>query len=198
MSRFLNRGTGAGGSKTNENGIAFENKTDNYNRLIKFGFEKHIIEGSEKLKYGYYLEKTINNFKITYLCQNGLKYYMKKYYNKTLIREVDEAYILVDNLTNKKYIKILEKKNQNRSGSVEDKLCLGYYFKFIEYPGCLDSDFNIDYAFCISKYLQDVYTSDHQKWKIIRESNTKHKINVFFGDDEDYFAKLDKWIFSLC
>lgn len=193
---IYNKGTGAGGSKTNENGIAFENKTNNYDRLITNGFVRKTIEGYEKSKYGYYLQKTINDITIIFLCQNGLKYYMKKYYDKVLIREVDEAYIVINNLTNEKYIKILEKKNQNRSGSVEDKLCLGYYFKFIEYPGCLGSDFIVDYAFCVSKYLQDLYQSEHIKWKIIRESNINNKINVFFGDEDDYFDNLDKWIFN--
>jgi hypothetical protein len=57
MTETHNKGTGAGGSTTNHNGIAFENKTDNEIRLISNGFVRKNITGKEKTKYGYYLEK---------------------------------------------------------------------------------------------------------------------------------------------
>lgn len=51
MTETHNRGTGAGG----DNGIAFENKTDNEIRLISNGFVRKTIPGKEKSKY--YLQK---------------------------------------------------------------------------------------------------------------------------------------------
>jgi len=194
MTDTHNQGTGAGGSKTNHNGIAFEQKTDNEARLLLNGFVRKNIPGKEKTKYGYYLEKIDVKHTIHFVKQNGLIYYMSLFHQKELFREVDEAYIFIDNITRNINVKILEKKNQNGGGSVEDKLCLGHHFKFVEYPVCLGDKFQVEYAFCISTFLKSSYNSDHIKWKIIKESNEKNNIPVFFGDDEDYFAKVDEWI----
>jgi hypothetical protein len=194
MTETHNKGTGAGGAKTNHNGIAFENKTDNQGRLIANGFVRKNIPGKEITKYGYYLEQ-VEDFKtIHFVTQNGLKNYMAHFYQKELFREVDEAYIIIDKTSGKITVKILEKKNQNSSGSVEDKLLHGHYFKFIEYPGCLGEPFQVEYAFCISTFLKNLYISDHTKWKILRKENEKNNILVLFGDDDDYYSKLDEWL----
>lgn len=196
MTETHNKGTGAGGSNTNHNGIAFEKKTDNEPRLLSNGFIRKNIPGKEKTKYGYYLEKVDSMHTIHFVKQNGLKYYMFHFHQKELFREVDEAYIFIDNITHNITVKILEKKNQNGSGSVEDKLLHGHYFKFVEYPGCLGENFKVEYAFGVSSFLKNQYISDHKKWKINRESNEKNNIPVLFGDDDDYYSKLDDWINS--
>jgi hypothetical protein len=201
MTEIQNKGTGAGGANTNINGIAFEKKTDNESRLLSNGFIRKTIPGKEKTKYGYYLEKKDDEKQQTihFVTQNGLKQYMQHFHQKELFREVDEAYIIIDNgidncIDSKKIrVKILEKKNQNGGGSVEDKLCMGYHFKCVEYPSCLGDHFQVEYAFCISTFLKNLYTSDHIKWKILRKENEKNNIPVLFGDDEDYFSKLDAW-----
>ena len=82
MTETYNKGTGAGGSNTNHNGIAFEMKTDNEHRLISNGFIRKNINGKEKTIYGYYLEKIMDNHTIHYVKQNGLKYYMCKFNQK--------------------------------------------------------------------------------------------------------------------
>ena len=194
MTDIHNKGTGAGGSNTNHNGIAFETKTDNEIRLILSGFVRKNITGKEKTKYGYYLEKNDGNKTTHFVKQNGLKNYMYHFHQITLFREVDEAYIITDNITNNITVKILEKKNQNNGGSVEDKLLLGHHFKFDEYPRCLGEKFKVEYAFCISTFLKNLYNSDHTKWEIIRNVNIKNNIPVLFGDDDDYYFKLDEWI----
>jgi hypothetical protein len=198
MNDTHNKGNGAGGSSTNHNGIAFENKTDNETRLLINGFVRKNIPGKEKTKYGYYLEKNDACAKRTihFVKQNGLKYYMSQFHQKELFREVDEAYIFIDNITGNITVKILEKKNQNGGGSVEDKLCLGHYFKFVEYSSCLGEKFQVEYAFCVSTFLKNLYNSDHIKWKIVKKENEKNNIPVLFGDDDDYYSKLDKWINS--
>jgi len=196
MTETYNKVTGAGGSSTNDNGIAFENKTDNEHRLLTNGFVRKNIPGKEKTKFGYYLEKVDETKTIHYVTQNGLKFYMAHFHQKELFREVDDAYIIRYNITGDIIVKILEKKNQNGGGSVEDKLCLGHHFKFVEYPSCLGDKFQVEYAFCISTFLKKKYNSDHKKWKIIKESNEKNNIPVLFGDDADYYSKLDEWINS--
>ena len=188
MSEIQNKGTGAGGANTNVNGKSFEKKTDNEARLLAQGFVKKRLVG--KGKYDYYLEKG----NVVYLTQGGLKKYMKQVHKLEMIRCPDEAYLVKDG---ENYVlKILEKKNQNVEGSVADKLQIGDYMQY-EYECCLGEAFasiKVDYAFCISEFLKKIYTSDTTKYKILREYNKKNKVSVLFGDDEDYFAQLDKWI----
>ena len=188
MSEIQNKGTGAGGANTNVNGKGFEKKTDNEARLLAQGFVKKQLDG--KGKYDYYLEKG----NVIYLTQGGLKKYMKQVHKLEMIRCPDEAYLVKDG--DNYVLKILEKKNQNVEGSVADKLQIGDYMQY-EYEYCLGEAFasiKVDYAFCISEFLKKIYTSDTTKYKILREYNKKNKVSVLFGDDEDYFAQLDKWI----
>jgi hypothetical protein len=196
MDPVINRGTGAGGANTNVSGNSFEDKTSNELRLLADGYTKKLIPGKEKTKYGYYLEKVEGEKTIQFVTQNGLKCYMEHFHKKEICREVDEAYIITMSGSTNSVVKILEKKNQTSGGSVEDKLMLGHHFKFVEYPGSLGDGFTVDYAFCLAQFLKNLYLSNNQKWNIIRKDNEKNAIPVFFGDDPDYFSKLDQWINS--
>ena len=175
-------------------------KTDNKIRLISNGFvckDIPVPKNKEKTEHNYsYYEKIVDKHTIHFVKKAGLKNYMYHFHQKELCRHADEAYIRIDNSTGNITIKILEKKNQNRDGSVEDKLLNGHYFKFIEYPGYVGDKFQVEYAFCISSFLKEKYNSDHPKWKINKKSNQKYNIPVLFGDDADYFSKLDEWINS--
>ena len=92
--KIINRGTGAGGAATNNNGKSFEALTNNQSKLIEQGYEKHIIN---KNKYGYYYKKQFEDKEIVYVLQAGFKTYMNKMYkidNAEIFREPDEAYII--------------------------------------------------------------------------------------------------------
>ena len=80
MTEAHNKGTGAGGSNTNKNGIAFETKTDNEIRLLSSGFVRKNIKGKEKTKFGYYLGKIDEKNTIHFVKQNGLKNYMYQFH----------------------------------------------------------------------------------------------------------------------
>jgi hypothetical protein len=196
MEPVINRGTGAGGANTNVSGISFEDKTSNESRLLASGFVRKPIPGKENTKYGYYLEKVEGEKTTRFVTQNGLKCYMNHFHKREVCREVDEAYIITKSGSTNIVVKVLEKKNQTGGGSVEDKLMLGHHFKFVEYPESLGEGFTVDYAYCLAPFLKNLYNSDGVKWKIIREDNKKNSINVLFGDDPDYFSKLDQWISS--
>ena len=185
-----NKGTGAGGANTTINGTSFEVKTDNEQRLKDKGFVQKLFKSGK----GYYLEKDEESRVIHFVKQRALNKYMKEFYEKKVYRNPDEAYIFTDKNTERIDVKILEKKTQNKNGSVDDKLCLGHHFKFIEYPYYLGENFTVDYAFAISDFLKNKYISDRPKWKLIRNTNDKNNIPVFFGDEESYFTKLDTWL----
>lgn len=188
MATLNNRGTGAGGSNTTRNGGNFEQKTDNEPLLLANGFVRCSID-NKKGKYDYYLEKD----NVIFTKQGGLKSYIKLKYSKILFRKPDEAYIVLRN--DKLVLKIVEKKNQNGDGSVEDKLCNAGYF-VEEYKMCVGDMFDVEYAFCLSSFLQQKYTSNQQKFETMREIHKRQGITIFFGDDEDYFTKLNAWIYS--
>jgi hypothetical protein len=187
---IVNKGTGAGGANTNYYGKKFEDKTNNEKRLLENGYEKIIL--NKKSKNGYYLFKNFEDKKVTFVSQSGLKEYIKFKYSIELFRCPDEAYIIEYN-TGRKVLKILEKKEQNVEGSVDTKLLAGPMFKE-EYEEALEYNFDVEYAFCVSKFLQNKIISNEKKYIIFNKLMKKHNISILFGDDDDYFENLDTWL----
>ena len=204
----INKGTGAGGANTNVTGKSFEQKTENESRLLASGFIRKEIPGCEKTKTGYYLVKETSTTtttattttanpdqSIVYLTQGGLKAYFSHFFKKEMCRHPDEAYLFRNG--DKYTLKILEKKNQNGSGSVDTKLLAGLGF-IKEYEILLGEGFEVKYAFCISSFMKKDYISDCVKSKALREINKTYGIAVLFGDDPDYYETLDNWIYGVC
>jgi hypothetical protein len=189
--QIVNKGTGAGGSKTNLTGKKFEDKTNNQSRLLEMGYSKNCTKKNET-----YLSKTFEDKTVVFVLQNGLKTYMKKNYNiDTLFRCPDEAYI-IEYSSGRKVIKILEKKEQNVEGSVETKLWAGHSLKR-EYEIVLEMEgfaFEVEYGFCVNEFLKNKLTSDNLKYTILNRIFKEDNIAVLFGDDDNYFATLDVWI----
>jgi len=187
---IVNNGTGAGGANTNLYGKKFEEKTDNKPRLIENGYEKVIL--NKKNKHDHYLTKTVEDKKITFVSQSGLKTYIKHKHNIEVFRCPDEAYIIEYN-TGRKVIKILEKKTQNGEGSVDTKLLTGLGFKE-EYAEALEYKYEVEYAFCVNKFLQNKIQSTKKKYIIFNNIMKRHNISILFGDDENYFETVDEWV----
>ena len=189
---IINKGTGAGGANTNVTGKSFEQKTENETRLLASGFIRKPIPGYEKTIYGYYLIKeTSPTESVVYLTQGGLKAYFGHFFKKELYRHPDEAYLFRNG--DQYTLKILEKKNQNVSGSVDTKLLAGPGFIKV-YEKELGEGFSVKYAFCISSFMKKNYVS--KKNDSLREVNEECGIAVLFGDDPDYYETLDAWIYQ--
>jgi hypothetical protein len=187
---IINKGTGAGGANTNVTGKSFEQKTENETRLLASGFIRKPIPGYEKTIYGYYLIKeTSPTESVVYLTQGGLKAYFGHFFKKELYRHPDEAYLFRNG--DQYTLKILEKKNQNVSGSVDTKLLAGPGFIKL-YEKELGEGFAVTYAFCISSFMKKNYVS--KKNDSLREVNEEYGIAVLFGDDPDYYETLDAWL----
>ena len=189
--KIPNKGTGAGGATTNLNGKLFEVKTDNESRLLKEGFTKTII--AVNTKFGYYLSKRLENKRVIFVSQSGLKEFIKQFYHIELFRHPDEAYIF-EYTDGRRVIKILEKKEQNVEGSVDVKLLSGPIFREEYAEALLESKFEVEYAFCVSKFLQDKILTDDKKHRIFNKIMARHGIQILFGDDLNYFDKLDEWL----
>jgi hypothetical protein len=189
----INKGTGAGGSKTNYNGLNFEEKTSIEPHLDKYKYVKKNIK--IKNRKGIYYECNKDNKNIIYFKKNGFKLYFEKTFSINTYKQPDEAYLIKQD--NKYILKILEKKNQNVEGSVEDKLKTGAFNKreyelmvniYTEYK------FTIEYYFCVSKFLQEKLESDNIKYKNIKKIMEEDKIGLLYGDDINYQDKLCEWI----
>lgn len=191
QSVIINKGTGAGGAKTNFYGLKFEEKTNNQQRLLEMGYIKHSFTKKTKQKYDYYLSKTFEDKTIIFVLQNGLRKYMKNKYSIDLFRCPDEAYI-IEYTSGRKVIKILEKKEQNVEGSVETKLLAGPGFKR-EYELILGTEFEVFYGFCVSEFLKKKLISNKKKYTTLNTIFNENNIVVLFGDDENYFKTFDTW-----
>ena len=187
-----NRGTGAGGAKTNANGKRFEDKTDNSPRLLSIRYEKNKIEEKNKSKFNYYLNRSDDEKSITFVNQSGFKFYVKSRYNIDTFRYPDESYI-IEYASGRNVIKILEKKEQNVNGSAETKLWSSPSLKR-EYELVFGENFEIQYCLCVNKFLQNLLTSDGEKYVILNKILEESGVKVFFGEEESYFEHLDFWI----
>ena len=191
MGQVINRGTGAGGANTNLHGKTFEEKTNNQQRLLVMGYEKGSFQNNHTQAYDY-LSKQFSDKKITFVLQHGLKKYMRYKYNIELFRCPDEAYI-IEYSTGETVIKILEKKEQHVSGSVETKLWAGPGLKR-EYEIMLDGICKVYYGFCVSDYLKKKMCSYEKKYTVLNTILEEHDIVTLFGDDENYFEKVNEWV----
>jgi hypothetical protein len=191
--RKENKGIGAGGSNTNKYGNEFERITDNQKYLLENGFQ--FIRFNKKTnKNDFYLIKEVNNTKIIYLTQTGFQNYCKMIFHINPLKRPDEAYII--NKNNKYTIKILEKKRQHGPGSVMEKVYAGIIFKE-EFKRTFNNNknntiFEIEYAYCLNNYLKNEFLG--KKYDIFRGILSENNINFFYGEEEDYFVKLNHWI----
>jgi hypothetical protein len=191
--KICNRGTGAGGANTNLYGKKFEEKTNNYSRLLENGFTEIKIK-SASTKNNFLLKTMSDGTRIIFVTQSSLKMYIKQTYNIEIFRHPDEAYI-IETPCGKRIIKILEKKEQNGEGSVETKLWSGPSLKR-EYELALGNDFEVHYGYCLSNFLKQKIISANKKYTILYTILQESQIQIMFGDDADYFENLDKWIYD--
>lgn len=186
--KVKNRGTGAGGANTNATGLSYEANTDlsteyilttpepdkgpsdaNTNHpYIKFkDSEKLFIKAGKRDLYK--IMSDMNEVNTELVPAAGCKY-------------PDEAYIyLVD-----KHIYIIEKKFQQCSGSVDEKIQTGQ-FKQYHYSK-LFPNFKVSYIYCLSNWFKKPdYTS-------VLEYLSENKIPVFWGNDPNYKYLITKYL----
>jgi hypothetical protein len=195
MAEIVNRGTGAGGANTNANGKPFEDETSNEHRLLADGFKKTVL--SRTSKYGYYLKGEYDEYSVVFMSQSGLKSYIKAQWGIDLWRNPDEAYLITfNNPDERPILKILEKKEQSVEGSVETKLMSGAAFRR-EYEIALGDRAIVHYAYCVNQFLKNKLESNERKYNTLKQILEEDKVPMFYGQDADYFEKLDEWIHAV-
>ena len=166
----------------------FDEITKNESRLLKHNYIKVSMN-----KKNYYLIKHTEKFDKIFVTQENLKVYMKIKFGITMFRSPDEAYITIPSDGSKVHIKILEKKELILIGSIETKLFTGPAFKR-EYNLILGDRFIVYYAFCVNSFLQKKMESSEKKYVILNQILNENEITVFYGNEWNYFAKLDEWL----
>ncbi len=186
----INKGSGAGGKNTNLKGKNFEEFSDLRPKLVDY--EKVNINAN---KFGFYLNKKVDDKYFCFTMQSGFKIYFKKHYDIDFFRFPDEAFIVQD--SERMDIYIIEKKEQCVEGSVETKLwsCPSllreYEIIFDEKFKDSETKYNVKfhYILCISKFLEDKF-ENNVKYKILRKILEESNIKVLYGESEDYFESL--------
>lgn len=177
-SNIMNRGTGAGGSNTNKNGLSYEDKTDlsthykiisekngiktvkfnEYNRIFIFPKKKDLI------KY-----MTISgNIDTNVIPGHGCK-------------RPDESFICEE----RKTVFIIEKKFQQTPGSVCEKIQTAP-FKLNQYKKMFP-EYNIYYIYCLSDWFKSNCIAELEYLK-------DEGIPVFWGNSDKYKEEIIDYI----
>lgn len=175
----INRGTGAGGYNTNASGLPFEKITElssEYSScvknpigsIIKFKNSSNEFRAFQKNEFPKFMKsigQTNNELDYAHGC-----------------KQPDECYISTGS---NKTITIIEKKNQNRSGSVCEKVQTGpmkRWFFQKTYP-----NYKINYVYTLSNWFKHNCKAELEYLK-------HQNIPVFWGDDPDYKNKIVQFI----
>ena len=171
-----NKGTGAGGSNTNKNGLPYEKLTDlneyftinencNFSQIITFNnYDKKFIRTKQSQLFKYmdnYIDKSINK---AHGCKNP-----------------DECYIDLE----KKNIFIIEKKFQKVPGSICEKIQTAD-MKIWQYSRTFP-DFHIVYIYCLSEWFKFNCKAEIEYLKY-------KKIPVYWGHSTSYKEDIVKFI----
>lgn len=209
-----------GGKNTNREGKGFEELTENLSKLLEQGFVYNSWNKTSKHAYtlsksfGFRLaipvseggegavekidEKEGENMwekRILYLAQSGFKTFMKNEYGLDFPRYPDEAYLITYS-NGRNVLKILEKKAQNVEGSADTKLMAANAFRE-EYRFFGEGKFEVEYAFCLNGFFKEKFHSasaKNRKYIFLQQFLKKEGIEVFYGEDADYFDRISEWI----
>tara|TARA_B100001057_G_scaffold389231_1_gene396907 strand:+ start:1432 stop:1944 length:513 start_codon:yes stop_codon:yes gene_type:complete len=160
----INKGTGAGGANTNKNGLDWESVTHIHSEMVPKNYF------SPKSKRG--LFKILKDFKDKdVIAMHGCK-------------QPDECFIDIKN----KIIVILEKKFQNKGGSVCEKLQT-IDAKLYNFNKMFPS-FNVHYVYCLNNWFK---TNCYAELDYLDYKNIKY----FWGEDENYKKEFCNYLKEL-
>ena len=123
-----------------------------------------------------------HNFK--FIKQSGLQLFLKREFERKYNKNLNPDECIIDS-TNK-ILYIIEKKFQQCSGSVDEKIQTGYV-KSLMYKK-LYPTYTIEYMYVLSDWFA------HKKYKLDLDINTKLGVSHVFGSDPDYKTIILDWI----
>lgn len=171
--KIITKGRGAGGANTNKNGLPYENLTDLSNIFV-------IKEKKNKFDVVKFPDSDLEFIS----CQKRLHKYIESINekNKDILpakgcKCPDESYVKIDN----KKIFIIEKKFQQCSGSVDEKIQTAHFKK--QHYQSLFPNYHVEYIYCLSDWFKNGYDAELNYLKNIG-------IPIFWGSDKDYKNKI--------
>lgn len=197
--RRHNKGIGAGGAKTNANGLPFEKEAMlNDFRTI----EPTCINPSKKGTIQSNMKKVLmlpNHPKyscIVYVNKGGFNKFMNQYQptsSKKFYREPDGAYICFPKSNGDKIvIKIVEIKNQNVSGSVMEKLFMTSELRY--YYEKMFNGYEFQFMYCLSDYHK--CDTEKERFADILDSFSRNNIQHLYVKTESYQEDLGTWVYA--
>lgn len=176
--KIINKGKGAGGSKTNKNGLPYEILTELSSEYIIISDSKHF----KKINF------KINDRKFKFTKQSHLFKCMDNHVDKKInkahgCKNPDECYIDEVNKT----IFIVEKKFQQVGGSVCEKIQTSD-FKIWQYRRTFP-EFEIIYIYCLSDWFKFNCKAEIEYLEF-------KKVPIFYGNDVDYKIKIINFILN--
>ena len=164
------KGIGAGGSKTNQHGLSYEQLTN---------LETHYQVIQE---HPHYQKITIQGLQLVATRKTSLFKYMDKHMNHQIVKahgskQPEECFLNEHNKT----MFIIEKKFQQTSGSVCEKIQTSD-FKLWQYSRTFPK-YQIVYIYCLSDWFQENCVAE------LEYLNNK-QIPVFWGNDTQYKTKI--------
>jgi hypothetical protein len=174
--------TYGGGANTNKTGLSFEKKTCLFTLCKEHEF---VVEPSYCISNLVY--KTYPDYKLYCCSKNSFKQFVGTQFKKEMYREPDDAFIVIkQNGPTKVYI--IEKKTQNQSGTIDEKLfAVNYYLA--DYKLNFGSGFEIIYILCLSSYLWNCIENPknkngrYNKWKNYKQLISP-EIKLINGDND--------------
>jgi hypothetical protein len=178
QNHIKNRGTGAGGSKTNANGLPYEEMTD-----LK---TEYTIKKEEKHAQVIQFDNDDREFIMTQ--KSHFMKYMKDEIDLSVskahgCKQPDECFIDVQ----AKRCFIVEKKFQQCGGSVCEKIQTSE-FKLWQYSRTFP-DYKIIYVYCLSDWFK-------KNCKAELEYLSEKNVPVFWGNDKQYKTKMVHFILN--
>jgi len=182
VTKTVNKGTGAGGSKTNLNGLTYEDKTNLESLFSEMNINKIGTKTIKFINYDYTFINANKSILYKYLEKNGERNI--KLQKASGCKLPDEAYIDIT----RKIIFIIEKKFQQTPGSVDEKIQTGP-FKKLHYSEQFPN-YTINYIYCLSDWFKsDEYNS-------VLNYLQKNNIPIFWGNDIEYKDNIIKFMCS--
>ena len=174
----MNRGSGAGGAATNTNGLPFEEATDlatEYATIETTDCSKKIMfKGSDSV----FITTKKAKQRVPELTPS-----LPKELQAHGTKLPDECFIDQE----KKVLFIIEKKSQNGSGSVCEKLQTADFKR--KHYSKLFPEYSVVYFYCLSEWFRE-------KCKAELEFLDEIGVRVFWGSDKDYKQKVVEFIMS--
>ena len=195
-----NRGTGAGGAKTNQTGIAFEKKIYLKQMFEEKGYHLEKISKAKEKNYLYKVfkeQKHIGYYGIQNQIYNALYLINKRQFSQKNIEKVFSKKIHPDSFIislKPRQLTIFEKKWQQSEGSVDEKIQTAPYKLHMFEKLLRNANISCQYQYILSKWFQKkTYRNVKEYYKTKANYKAKGGIKLFIEKENLHHLNIDDY-----